>query len=124
MQLIVVFMTIVLMSGLSMVMPPNHPPIAVDDQVTLLYHPVGVVEIPVLENDVDPEGRTLRITGLPLTEGAKAEIIDGKLVRVSLDWPPGGNAHGLIAHGAYLVSDGWAESKAEWFVWYWPEIVP
>lgn len=103
--------------------PRNEPPVANDDEIILLYHPVAVVDIPVLDNDYDPEGRPLRVTRVPLMEGGKAEIVDGKAVRVTIDWP-GGYAYGLIAHGAYLVSDGQAEAKAEWFVWYWPEILP
>ncbi len=126
MQVLAFFLALVLMSTLSLFPPPNQPPIAHDDEVYLLYHPVAVVEIPVLDNDVDPEGSPLRITRLTQVEGGKAEVIDGKLVRVFLDWSPnsGGYAHGLMAHGTYYVSDGQAVSEANWFVWYWPEIQP
>ena len=125
MKLIALFVTFVLMSGLPLAGPRNQPPIANDDEVILLYHPVSSVDIPVLDNDIDPEGRTLRVVGLPLIEGGKAEIIDGQAVRIYVDWSQGGgNAYGLVAHGAYFVSDGLAVSKAEWFVWYWPEILP
>ena len=126
MKLIALFVTFVLMSGLPLAGPRNQPPIANDDEVILLYHPVSSVDIPVLDNDIDPEGRTLQVVGLPLIEGGKAEVVDGKAVRVYVDWSLGGsgNGYGLMAHGAYLVSDGLAVSKAEWFVWYWPEILP
>ena len=125
MRLIALLMTLVLMSGLPTFGPRNLPPIANDDEVFLMYHPAQSVDIPVLANDVDPEGRVLRVTGLPMVDGGKAEIIDGKSVRVYIDWSQGGgNAYGLVAHGAYFVSDGQAVSKAEWFVWYWPEILP
>lgn len=126
MQVIAMFLALAVMSGLSLYPPPNHPPIAYDDEVYLLYHPVAVVEIPVLENDVDPEGQPLRVTRLGLVEGGKAEIIGGKVVRVVLDWPAAGSGydHGLIAHGSYLVSDGVGTDIAEWYVWYWPEVMP
>ena len=124
MRLITLIVTLFLMSGLPAFGPRNQPPIANDDEVVLLYHPVQALTIPVLENDVDPDGDVLTISSLPLVEGGKAEIVNGKEVRVFIDWPAGGNAQGLIAHGGYVVSDGQAESKAEWFVWYWPEIVP
>ena len=125
MQLIVLLVTLVMVVGLPTFGPRNLPPIANDDEVILLYHPVSSVDIPVLENDVDPEGRVLRVVGLPLIEGGKAEIVDGKAVRVYVDWFQGGGAgYGLVAHGAYFVSDGQAVSKAEWSVWYWPEILP
>ena len=124
MRLITLIVTLFLMSGLPALGPRNQPPIANDDEVILLYHPVQVLTIPVLENDVDPDGDVLTISSLPLVAGGKAEIVNGKEVRVLIDWPAGGNAQGLIAHGGYVVSDGQAESKAEWFVWYWPEIVP
>lgn len=126
MQLITLFVTLALMFGMQMIGPRNQPPIANDDDLFLLYHPAGIVDIPVLDNDVDPEGQALRITGLALTEGGKAEIVDGKAVRVHIDWSAqtDGFPYGLVAHGAYLVGDGLAESKAQWFVWYWPEILP
>lgn len=124
MQAIAMFLVLVVISGLSLFKPPNHPPIAYNDEVYLPYHPVAVVEIPVLENDVDPEGRPLRVTRLGLVEGGKAEIVGGKVVRVILDWPADGRGYGLIAHGGYLVSDGVGADKAEWFVWYWPEVMP
>ena len=126
MRLITLFVTLVLVSGLQTFGPRNEPPVANDDEVILMYRTSQGVDIPVLANDVDPEGRALRVTGLPLVEGGKAEVIDGKSVRVYVDWSQGGggNGYGLMAHGAYFVSDGLAVSKAEWFVWYWPEILP
>jgi hypothetical protein len=126
MQLIALFVTLALLLGLQTTDPRNQPPIANDDDVFLLYHPARIVDIPVLDNDVDPEGQVLRITRLALTEGGKAEIVDGQAVRVQIDWSAqtGGLPYGLVARGVYVVGDGLAESKAQWFVWYWPEILP
>lgn len=126
MQLVTLFVTLALMVGLQTADSRNQPPTAIDDDVFLLYHPVQVIDIPVLDNDVDPEGQTLRVTRLGLAEGGKAEIVAGKAVRVHMDWSSasGGMQYGLAAHGVYYVSDGLAGSKAEWRVWYWPEILP
>ncbi len=126
MQLINLFVTVVLLVGLQMAGPRNEPPIANDDDVFMMYPPTQSIDIPVLNNDVDPEGRPLRITRLALIEGGKAEIVDGKAVRVQINWPPATDSlpHGLVARGVYFVSDGLAESKAQWFVWYWPEVQP
>lgn len=103
----------------------NMPPVANDDEVILLYRPATTVDIPVLDNDFDPEGRDLRVTGLLQSEGSKAEVVGGKFVRVTVDWSAvDKNPTGLVAHGVYLVSDGQAQSKGEWFVYYWPEMLP
>lgn len=106
--------------------PSNRPPVANDDLLVLLYHPVQVVDIAVLENDVDPDMDTLWVTALSIIDGGKVEIVEGKVVRVFLDQPQGGsgNPEGLMAHGTYVVSDGTTQSKANWSVWYWPEIQP
>lgn len=57
-----------------------------DDQYFILYHPVPVVGIPVLENDTDPDGDVLQVTSLPVIEGEGGEIVDGTIVRVYIDW--------------------------------------
>lgn len=102
--------------------PRNEPPIANNDEIVLSSCPMAIVDIPVLDNDFDPEGRNLRVTRVSLIKGGQAVISDGKIVRVTIDWlSDNGDAFGLVAHGAYFVSDGLAESKAEWFVCYWPE---
>ncbi len=108
------------------VMRRNQPPIAVDDQRVVLLNPVTMVDIPVLANDVDPDGDPLRVVALPTVEGGKAEIVDGALVRVTLDWSrvSGGKLEYRLAHGTYLVSDGAAVRRARWTVWYWPVMQP
>lgn len=104
----------------------NQPPIAVDDQRVVLFSPVAMVDIPVLANDVDPEGGPLRVVALSTVEGGKAEIVDGAQVRVYLDWSriSGGKLEYRLAHGTYLVSDGAAVRRARWTVWYWPVMQP
>lgn len=103
--------------------PRTRPPVAVEDPYFLLYNPVPVVEIPVLENDYDPDGDVLTVKTLLATEGSKAEIIDGRIVRVYLDWSREyTEPEGLVAYGVYVVSDGQAESWSVWSVWYWPVI--
>lgn len=108
------------------VMRRNQPPIAVGDQRVVLLNPVTMVDIPVLANDVDPDGDPLRVVALPTVEGGKAEIVDGALVRVTLDWSrvSGGKLEYRLAHGTYLVSDGAAVRRARWTVWYWPVMQP
>ena len=48
------------------------------------------IDIAVLDNDIDPEGRTLQVVGLPLIEGGKA---DG---HVRMSWTLSTNTPGLI----------------------------
>ena len=122
------FLIMVLTASLaaSFAWPRNRPPVAVDDQYFILYHPVPVVEIPVLENDTDPDGDVLQVTALPAIEGGKAEIVDGTIVRVYIDWSQQvpDDFYGLMARGTYAVSDGMATRYANWAVWYFPEIPP
>ena len=121
--LLVLMMTLTLVTPFAG--PRNRPPIANDDELVLLYHPVPTVDIPVLENDTDPDSDPLVVTSLPMIDGGKAEIVGGNVVRVYLDWSTGvGYLGRLVAHGTYVVSDGIAQSRASWYVWYWPEIQP
>lgn len=102
--------------------PRNLPPVANNDEVTL-FRPVQTVDVPVLDNDYDPEGRALRVVGLTVLQGGRAVIAEGKAIKVYIDPLPvngEGPSAGLVAHGAYIVSDGLLESKAEWFVYYRP----
>lgn len=101
----------------------TRPPVAAEDHYFLLFNPLPVVEIPVLENDHDPDGDVLTVKALHTIEGGKAEIIDGRIVRVYLDWSREyAEPEGLVAYGVYVVSDGQAESWSVWSVWYWPVI--
>ncbi len=116
---------LVLMSMLSSGVPHNHPPVAVADQYFLLFYPLPVVDIPVLENDTDPDGDVLHVTALLATEGGTAQILDDGSVRVVLDWSREVyEPEGLVAYGTYVVSDGAAGSTAVWSVWYWPVMLP
>lgn len=103
----------------------NHPPVAMADQYFLLFNPSPVVEIPVLENDTDPDGDVLHVAALLATEGGTAQILDDGTVRVYLDWSREVyEPEGLVAYGTYIVSDGTAGSTAIWSVWYWPFMLP
>lgn len=104
----------------------NHPPIASDDQRVLVFDPAAIVDIPVLANDVDVDGDALHVVSLSVVEGGRAELIDGTLVRVYLDWSrvSGGKLEYRLAHGTYLVSDGAAVRRTHWTVWYWPVMQP
>lgn len=104
----------------------NHPPMASDDQRVLMFNPAAIVDIPVLDNDVDVDGDALHVVELSTVEGGSAELVDGALVRVYLDWSrvSGGKLEYRLAHGTYLVSDGAAVRRARWTVWYWPVMQP
>ena len=116
---------LVLLSMLSTGGLRNHPPAAVADQYFLLFYPLPVVDIPVLENDTDPDGDALHVTGLLATEGGTAQVLDNGAVRVYLDWSSDNSGpDGLVAYGTYVVSDGTASSSAVWSVWYWPFMLP
>ena len=86
----------------------NHAPIANDDQRIVLFQPAAIVDIAVLANDVDPDNDALRVVELSTVQGGKAEIVDGAVVRVYVDWSlvSGGALEYRVAHGTYLVSDG------------------
>lgn len=116
---------LVLMPILPTAGPRNRPPVAVEDYYVLLFNTAPVVEIPVLVNDSDPDGDVLQVTALPAIEGGTAQILDGNSVRVYLDWSREySEPIGLVAHGTYVVSDGKADSRAVWSVWYWPFMQP
>lgn len=104
----------------------NHAPLAVDDHTILLFQPAPVVEVPVLANDTDSDGDPLSLVSLSVSHGGRAEIIDGAIVRVYLDWSQvgGSGLEYLVADGTYLVSDGAAVRQARWSVWYWPVMQP
>lgn len=108
---------------------PNPGPIAYDDEYILL-HQVFYVDIPVLDNDVNPGPGNLRVVAVTAGDGVKVDIIDSTTVRVYIDWAsvtawPGPSDHessGTIAQGTYTVSNRVGQSSATWTVWYWPEV--
>ncbi|MEZ4769974.1 MAG: Ig-like domain-containing protein [Caldilineales bacterium] len=106
--------------------PRNRPPVAADDHYFILYHPVQEVEIPVLENDTDPDGDVLHVTSVPAVDGGKVEIVDGEFIRIYIDWSQWvpDDYYTPVAHGTYVVSDGKAFTTANWAVWYFPEVPP
>jgi hypothetical protein len=60
---------------------PNQPPVAVADTVAVL--PGATVILPVLANDTDPEGDTLRVTALSgaiSTSGYNVQMVGGQVV--------------------------------------------
>jgi hypothetical protein len=99
----------------------NLPPVAVDDEVLVMGY-TDYLEIPVFANDWDPDGDPLKVMAVLSVDRGKAVLHEGGAIGVSPDWSavgPDDRAEPvLIAHGAYIVSDGLAESKAEWFVWH------
>ena len=107
----------------------NHPPMASDDHRVLVFNPTAIVDIPVLDNDVDGDGDPLQVVALSVVEGGKAEIIDGRTVRVTIDWASyavwptrNTNAPGApVAYGTHVISNGYARSVATWTVSYWPK---
>ncbi len=104
-----------------------HRPIAHDDEHHLTYQ-VRSVDIAVLDNDFGPGPESLRVVALSGVKGGKAEIIDGRMVRVTIDWasyavwPGADGAMGRVAHGDYIISNGYAQSLGTWAVWYVPEM--
>ena len=122
---VILAIALVLMPILPTGVVRNHLPVAVADQYFLLFYTAPVVEIPVLENDTDPDGDVLHVTALLATEGGTAQILDDGTVRVYLDWSREvSEPEGLVAYGTYIVSDGTAGSTAVWSVWYWPFMQP
>ena len=104
-----------------------HLPIAYADEYSLVYQ-MPYVDIPVIANDIGPGQGNLRVVAVTVAEGNKAEIIDGVTVRVYIDWstylgwPSAGGPLGRVAHGVYIVSNGYAQSRARWTVWYMPDM--
>ena len=105
-----------------------HRPIARNDE-NLLVVEMRYVDIPVLANDFGPGQDSLRVVAVTTVQGGKAEIIDGATVRVYIDWSgyygwpgSGGGSLGKVAHGAYIVSNGYARSRGTWTVWYMPDM--
>jgi hypothetical protein len=104
-----------------------HHPIAYDDQYHLAYQ-VRFVDIPVLNNDIGPGPEPLRVVTVSGVEGGRAEIIDGKTVRVTVDWASyavwsgAGGPMGRVAHGSYIISNGYAQSRGTWTIWYVPDM--
>jgi len=97
-------------------------PIAVDDDYEMLY-PLAYVDIPVLDNDLSGKGGgPLRVTGVSAERGGKAAVVDGKFVRVAIEWSSIGE--GAIAHGTYTIANDRGSSEGSWTVWYWSEIEP
>lgn len=106
----------------------HHHPIAREDEHRLMVQ-VRSVDIPVLDNDIGPGPDSLRVVAVTTTKGGKAEIIDGRTVRVTIDWAsyavwPTRNTNApdaRVAYGTYVISNGYARSVATWTVSYWPE---
>lgn len=120
---LILILTLLVSSYAALPGPRTRPPVAVEDHYFLLFNPAPVVEIPVLANDHDPDGDALQVKALSATVGGKAEIIDGGIVRVYLDWSREyAEPFDPVAYGVYVVSDGQAESWSVWSVWYWPYI--
>lgn len=108
---------------------PYHHPVAHDDESHLAYQ-VRYVDIPVLDNDIGPGPENLQVVAVSGVKGGKAEIIDGRTVRVTIDWASyvvwssasDDRLMGRLAHGVYIVSNGYATSQGTWTVWYVPEM--
>ncbi|UTT62636.1 Ig-like domain-containing protein [Microcella humidisoli] len=79
--------------GISPRLEGARNPVANDDQV--LIRPGFTVLVPVLDNDTDPDGSALTVTGVE-ANGAElsAEIVDGQFVRVVPPAAPG--RYGLV----------------------------
>lgn len=105
----------------------HHRPVAHDDERLLAYQ-VRSVDIAVLDNDVGPGPQSLRVVAVNGVTGGRAEIIDGRIVRVTVDWasytvwPGAGGPLGRVAHGDYIISNGYAQSRGTWTVWYVPDM--
>lgn len=106
---------------------PHHLLVAYDDQHHLI-HQVRSVDIAVLDNDIGPGPESLRVVAVSGVRGGKAEIIDGRIVRVTVDWASyavwsdAGGPMGQVAHGSYVISNGCARSQGTWTVWYLPDM--
>lgn len=79
--------------GISPRLEGARNPVANDDQV--LIRPGFTVLVPVLDNDTDPDGSPLTVTGVEAnTAEVSAEVIDGQFVRVVPPTAPG--QYGLV----------------------------
>lgn len=92
--------------GISPRLEGARNPVANDDQV--LIRPGFTVLVPVLDNDTDPDGSPLSLTGVEAnTAEVSAEVVDGQYVRVVPPSTPG--QYGLV----YSIENGLAgESQA------------
>ncbi len=106
-----------------------HVPIARDDERTLVYQ-MPYIDVDVVKNDFGPGPNNLHLVAVMVTQGQRAEIIDGTTVRISIDWASylmlpsvrDSGPTGRVAHGVYIVSNGYAQSRARWTVWYMPDM--
>ena len=79
--------------GISSRLEGARNPVANDDQV--LIRPGFTVLVPVLDNDTDPDGSALTVTGVEAnTAGVAAEVVDGQWIRVVPPTAPG--QYGLV----------------------------
>ena len=79
--------------GISPRLDGARNPVANDDQV--LIRPGLTVLVPVLENDTDPDGMALTVTGVEANDASTvAEIVDAQFVRVTPPNTPG--QYGLV----------------------------
>jgi len=79
--------------GISPRLEGARNPVANDDQV--LIRPGFTVLVPVLDNDTDPDGSPLTVTGVEAnTAELTAEVVDGQYVRVVPPTTPG--QYGLV----------------------------
>ncbi len=79
--------------GISPRLEGARNPVANDDQV--LIRPGFTVLVPVLDNDTDPDGSALTVTGVEAnTAQVSAEVVDGQFVRVVPPTTPG--QYGLV----------------------------
>lgn len=79
--------------GISPRLEGARNPVANDDQV--LIRPGFTVLVPVLDNDTDPDGSPLTVTGVEAnTAEVSAEVVDGQYVRVVPPSNPG--QYGLV----------------------------
>lgn len=87
--------------GISPRLEGARNPVANDDQV--LIRPGFTVLVPVLDNDTDPDGSPLTVTGVEANDlQVSAEVVDGQFVRVIPPREPG--QYGLV----YSIENGLA----------------
>lgn len=103
-----------------------HVPVAYDDERSLTYQ-MPYIDMDVVDNDSGSGQNAMRVVAVSITQGQRAEIIDETTVRVYIDWAnylAGATLDravmGRVAHGTYIVSNGYAQSVASWTVWYRP----
>ena len=105
-----------------------HVPIARDDERTLVYQ-MPYIDVDVVKNDFGPGPNNLHLVAVMVTQGQRAEIINGTTVRVYVDWADylvnasaGYAGADRVANGTYIVSNGYAQSRARWTVRYMPDM--